>query len=178
VAFAMSEVAVLGAEGDWPGAVERARSGLASASDPVSRASLAAWASVSCVYAKGDLAEAESFCNESMSVVPWEGEVQTVRAVVTLAQGRDDEAGQFLKGARIRQCGWAAKAAGAHAWAELYRRKGDRPAEARWRRRAKALDPANIFAWPDADRADRPPAASASTEPAATRTEPPAVSVA
>lgn len=167
VAFTMNEVAVVGAEGNWPGASELALARLANESDPLARASLAAWASVSCVYAKGDLNSAESLCDESMSIVPWEGEVQAVRAVVLLAQGRNDKAEGWLRQARTSQCGWAAKAAGAHAWAELYRRKGDGPMQAVWHRRARALDPAEIFAWPTGS-----PRALTSDRPEATQPAP------
>jgi hypothetical protein len=145
VAFRIMELSVLALERNWKQVRESARNWMSIYSKPLEQEPLAAWAAVSIVYLGGSLADAEAFCNVTMSVIPWDPAAQTVRALVFLAQGKLHEAEVFISRARSGHPQWAAEAAGAHIWAELYRCKGDITKQRKWEARAKTLDPIGAF---------------------------------
>jgi hypothetical protein len=148
LAFRIATLTVMGAEGNWTGAAEKAGEFYATVTDPMERASVAAWEAVSIVYSRGDLKRAEALCDELVALVPWEGAVQAVFAVVALARGADADAGRWLREARTGQLNWAARAAGAWAWAEIFRRKGAVKLHHQWGAKAAALDPIGAFRFP------------------------------
>jgi len=151
--FRTIELAVMGAEGDWAGAAARAEAWPVDPGNLNDHITLAAWAAVAIVYGRGDLIKAQSLCDELATLTPWEGAVQTVFAVVALARGQDTKAEGWLTEARPSQLNWTARAAGAWAWAELFRRKGNQRLADRWDSRARKLDPIGIFRMPEPGKA-------------------------
>jgi tetratricopeptide (TPR) repeat protein len=146
--FHIIELQVLAAENNWSEVYIKTKERLSTTAPPLEREALAAWAAVAIVYVGKDIAEAETLCREAMSVTPWEPAAQTVRALVSLAQGKHDEAEVFLERARGAEFEWATEAAAAHIWAEIYRFKRDGLRQRRWQNRANAMDPAGAFRIP------------------------------
>jgi hypothetical protein len=149
VVTAVYEYQVRGAGRDWQSVLDLARQHLNGAQGSLNRYCHIAWAAVAIVYSKGDLADADAFATEALAVTPWDSAVQTIRATVLVAQGRFDEAAQFLKKAKVTQSNWAAKVAGTRAWEHIYRVKGDTKRHAKWKCRAEALDPNGAFIIPE-----------------------------
>ena len=152
--FQITELGVLGVHGKWNEVRAKADQCRAVATTPDVRAAFATWAAVARVYDHADLSEAETLVNEAASVMPWSPAVQTAQATVLLARGRDNEARAALESAGSVDDGWAANAARARAWEELWRRQDNPPRLRRWHARASALDPTGIFRIPS--RADGP----------------------
>jgi len=147
IAMKFAEFNVLGAECKWADVRTKSMEWHSSCDDPSQRAVLSAWSAMATIHVGGSLDEADALCNQSMSMIPWDPAVETVRAFVSLAQGRDAQAEDFLKQAGTPP-NWAAKTAAAHIWAELYRRKGNIKRQRKWESRALSLDPAGAFRVP------------------------------
>jgi hypothetical protein len=120
------------------------------AKHPQAWSSIAAWVAVADVWMdqEGDLQEADALSRRCREIAPPEPAIMIVRACVLMAQAREADAEILLRDGWNAPLQGAAKAAAAHLWAELYRRRGDAACESEWARIAVELDPRMAYQMP------------------------------
>ena len=120
----IAELTILGCEKNWAEATSKAEQWISGCNGPIARASLDVWGAVPWCT-RGDIARAEAYSSEAVNVMPWDQATQVARALVLAVQNRWEEARELLVKAEVKHLNRTAQAAGAHLWAEIYRRKGD-----------------------------------------------------